>query len=72
MLRDRLQTDFPEVQLDHAQRATDEELALVHSPDYVQTIATGSIDPKAMREIGFPWSEAIGWCHRGRLSCGFF
>ena len=68
MLRDRLQADFPEVQLDQALRASDDELTLVHSPDYVQSIATGSIDPKAMREIGFPWSEAMS--ERARRSVG--
>lgn len=68
MLRDRLQADFPEVQLGQALRASDDELALVHSPDYVQSIATGSIDPKAMREIGFPWSEAMS--ERARRSVG--
>jgi acetoin utilization deacetylase AcuC-like enzyme len=50
MLRDRLQADFPEMQLDQALRASDDELTLVHSPAYVQSIATGSIDPKAMSE----------------------
>jgi acetoin utilization deacetylase AcuC-like enzyme len=59
MLRDRLQADFPEVQLAQALRASDDELTLMHSPDYVQSITTGSIDPKAMREIGFPWNEAM-------------
>lgn len=50
MLRDRLQADFPEAQLAQALRASDEELALVHNPDYVQSIATDNIDPKAMSE----------------------
>lgn len=68
MLRDRLQADFPEVRLDQALLATDDQLALVHSPAYVQSIATGSIDPKAMREIGFPWSEAMS--ERARRSVG--
>ncbi len=68
MLRDRLRADYPEVQMGQALRATDDELALVHSPDYVQAITTGSISPKAMREIGFPWSEAMG--ERARRSVG--
>ena len=68
MLRDRLRADYPEVQMDQALRATDEDLALVHSPDYIQAMTTGSISPKAMREIGFPWSQAMG--ERARRSVG--
>ena len=68
MLRDRLQAEYPEVQMGQALRATDDELTLVHSPDYVQAITTGSISPKAMREIGFPWSQAMG--ERARRSVG--
>jgi acetoin utilization deacetylase AcuC-like enzyme len=68
MLRERLQAEYPKVQLSQAQRATDDELALVHSPAYMQAITTGSISPQAMREIGFPWSEAMG--ERARRSVG--
>jgi acetoin utilization deacetylase AcuC-like enzyme len=34
----------------------------------VQAITTGGISPQAMREIGFPWSEAMG--ERARRSVG--
>jgi acetoin utilization deacetylase AcuC-like enzyme len=68
MLRDRLRSEYPEVQMSQAERATDDELALAHSPAYVQAITTGSISPQAMREIGFPWSEAMG--ERARRSVG--
>lgn len=34
-------------------------LELVHTPDYVESYLTGTIDPKAMRRIGFPWSPAL-------------
>ncbi len=68
MLRDRLRAEYPVVQMRQAVRATDDELALVHSPAYVQAITTGSISPQAMREIGFPWSEAMG--ERARRSVG--
>ncbi len=30
-----------------------------HDPAYVSAILDGSIDPRAMRRIGFPWSEAL-------------
>lgn len=36
-----------------------ELLELVHSPEYVESYLAGTIDPKAMRRIGFPWSEAL-------------
>ncbi|MFT7325451.1 MAG: acetoin utilization deacetylase AcuC-like enzyme [Rhodoferax sp.] len=68
MLHDRLQADYPEIQMGQALRSTDDELALVHSLDYVQAIATGSISTKAMREIGFPWSETMN--ERARRSVG--
>jgi acetoin utilization deacetylase AcuC-like enzyme len=39
--------------------ATLAQLALVHQPAYVEALCTGSIDHKAMRRIGFPWSEFL-------------
>ena len=67
-LRDWLQADMPQVALQVAPPATDGELALCHSPAYIQSIATGSIAPAAMREIGFPWSAAMA--ERARRSVG--
>jgi acetoin utilization deacetylase AcuC-like enzyme len=34
-------------------------LTLVHEPAYVDAYLTGTIDPKAMRRIGFPWSPQL-------------
>lgn len=68
LLRDRLAAEMPEVRLVPAPRATDGELALVHTPGYIQAITDGSIDPKPMREIGFPWSSAMA--ERARHSVG--
>ena len=68
LLRERLQTEYPDVQMSQAQRATDDELMLVHSPAYLRAITTGSISPQAMREIGFPWSESM--VERSRRSVG--
>lgn len=39
--------------------ATREMLTLVHAPEYVDAYLTGSIDAKAMRRIGFPWSPQL-------------
>lgn len=31
----------------------------VHDPQYVRAFLAGTIDPRVMRQIGFPWSEAL-------------
>lgn len=68
LLRDRLADELPEVRLMPALPATDGELALAHRPAYIAAIADGSVDPKVMREIGFPWSPAMA--ERARRSVG--
>jgi len=68
LLRDRLTAEVPGLELKQAMPATDGELALVHSPAYVTSICDGSVDPKLMREIGFPWSTAMA--DRARRSVG--
>lgn len=68
LLRDRLAAEVPEVELMRAEPASDGELALVHTPAYIQGISDGSVDPKVMREIGFPWSQAMA--DRARRSVG--
>jgi acetoin utilization deacetylase AcuC-like enzyme len=68
LLRDQLRWNLPQVTLLPAPAATDGELALVHSPDYVASLVTGAISPGRMREIGFPWSEAM--VERARRSVG--
>lgn len=39
--------------------ATVSTLGLVHDLDYVRTFLDGSLDARAMRRIGLPWSEAL-------------
>jgi acetoin utilization deacetylase AcuC-like enzyme len=68
LLRDRLAAEQPAVRLMPAQPASDGELALAHSPAYIAAISDGSVDPKVMREIGFPWSTAMA--ERARRSVG--
>lgn len=68
LLRDRLADELHEVRLMPAPAATDGELALAHRPAYIAAIADGSVDPKVMREIGFPWSPAMA--ERARRSVG--
>ena len=68
LLRDRLAAEVPDVRLAQAEPASDGELALVHTPAYIQAISDGSVDPKILREIGFPWSPAMA--ERARRSVG--
>ena len=68
LLRDRLAAERPEIRLQQGLPATDGELALAHNPAYIKAICDGSISPQAMREIGFPWSEAMA--ERARRSVG--
>lgn len=35
------------------------QLTLVHDPAYVEAYLTGTLDARAMRRIGFPWSAAL-------------
>jgi acetoin utilization deacetylase AcuC-like enzyme len=45
-----------------------EDLRLVHAPDYVDAVATGSLPHEMQRRIGFPWSPAM--VERARRSVG--
>ena len=67
-LRDRLTHELPGVRMCEAPAASDGELALVHTPSYIQGVATGSLDAALQREIGFPWSPAMA--ERARRSVG--
>lgn len=67
-LRERLAAECPQVRLGQALPASDGELALVHSPAYIQAIQAGTLSAAAQREIGFPWSPAMA--ERARRSVG--
>jgi acetoin utilization deacetylase AcuC-like enzyme len=58
MLRDRLVAEYQGVVLKTASPASDGMLALAHTPEYIRELTSGNIAAPAMREIGFPWSEA--------------
>jgi len=68
LLRERLVGELPEVRLGQAPAASDGELALVHTPAYIEAIAQGTLPAPAQREIGFPWSPAMA--ERARRSAG--
>jgi acetoin utilization deacetylase AcuC-like enzyme len=68
MLRDALSAQLPGVRLVEAPSASDGELAYAHTPAYITAISDGSVPTSVMREIGFPWSEAMA--QRARRSVG--
>lgn len=68
MLRERMAHELPSVQMLEAPRASDGELALAHTPQWIAAISDGTVSPEAMREIGFPWSQAM--VERSRRSTG--
>ncbi len=68
MLREAIAAQLPGVTLLEAPMASDGELALVHTPDYIASLVSGQISAAAMREIGFPWSEFM--VERARRSVG--
>lgn len=56
------------VELLLAPRATRAELLLVHTADYVDGFAAGTLGREAMQRIGFPWSAEL--VERSLRSCG--
>lgn len=68
LLRDRVVNELPGVNLLQAPSASDGELALVHTPAYIEAVSLGSLPAAAQREIGFPWS--LGMAERARRSVG--
>lgn len=60
-LYEQLLTDgvaYPE-QFHTPQRPPQEWIELVHVPEYVQAYCQGTLDAKAQRRIGLPWSSAL-------------
>ncbi|MEO7399837.1 MAG: histone deacetylase [Polaromonas sp.] len=68
LLRDRLVNEYPQLRMAQAPAASDGELALAHTPAYIEAIAQGTLPAPAQREIGFPWSPAMA--ERARRSVG--
>jgi acetoin utilization deacetylase AcuC-like enzyme len=68
LLRDRLTAELPQVELAAAEAATDGELALVHTPTYIQSVVKGTLTDAQQKEIGFPWTPAM--VERSRRSAG--
>ncbi len=68
LLRDRVVAELPQVRMAQAPAASDGELAMVHTPAYIDAITHGTLPAPAQREIGFPWSP--GMSERARRSAG--
>jgi acetoin utilization deacetylase AcuC-like enzyme len=67
-LRQRLAEGLPHLNFGVAPAATDGQLALAHTPNYIQAVVSGSLPAAAQREIGFPWSPQM--VERSRRSAG--
>jgi acetoin utilization deacetylase AcuC-like enzyme len=70
MLRDALLAsgDFSPADIVVPPAARDDEILRAHDGDYLAAIVSGSIDARAMRRIGFPWSAQM--VERSRRSAG--
>ncbi|MFM2399893.1 MAG: hypothetical protein RL341_2050 [Pseudomonadota bacterium] len=68
LLRQRVMAQLPSVTLQEPHAATDGELALAHTPDYIARVAGGTLTAAEVRAIGFPWSTAM--VERSRRSSG--
>ena len=60
--------ELPDVKLSAAEAASDGELALVHTPSYIQSVVQGTLSAAQQKEIGFPWTPAM--VERSRRSSG--
>ncbi len=58
LLRDLVLSEglVPSDRLHSPERATPDELRLVHTPDYVDRLTQGRLTEAEMRRVGFPWS----------------
>ena len=68
LLRDRVASELPTVELVSAAAATDGVLALGHTPDWIERLSLGRLTDLEQRAIGFPWSPAM--VERSRRSVG--
>jgi acetoin utilization deacetylase AcuC-like enzyme len=68
LLRDRVRAEIPGIELVDASAASDGELALAHTPSYINAVSNGFLSAAQQREIGFPWSLAMA--ERARRSVG--
>ncbi len=68
LLREHFEAQPGLIRMQAAPAASEAELALVHTPDYVDAVLLGRLSAAAQREIGFPWSPQMAL--RSRHSVG--
>jgi acetoin utilization deacetylase AcuC-like enzyme len=68
LLRERAEAQVPGLVLAEAPVASDGELALAHTPVYIDAVTQGLLSAAQQREIGFPWSPRM--VERSRRSVG--
>lgn len=70
LLRERVADlqQFHPIELLEPQPATDEQLLLVHTEDYIRRVGRGELSSREIRKLGFPWSEKL--VQRSRRSSG--
>ncbi len=68
LLRAWVVENLPEIDLHVPPPASDGQLALAHTPDYIDRVTRGLLTDKEQRELGFPWSLAM--VERARRSVG--
>jgi len=68
LLREHFERAPGLLRMQPAPAATEGELALAHTPDYVDAVLHGHLSAAQQREIGFPWSESMA--ERSRRSVG--
>lgn len=68
LLREALMAEPGLVRLQAAEAASEGELALVHTPGYLDAVLQGHLSAAQQREIGFPWSPSM--VERSRRSVG--
>jgi acetoin utilization deacetylase AcuC-like enzyme len=67
-LRARVAAECSSIRLLPALPASDGELALAHTPRWIEAVAYGTLTAAEQREIGFPWSPRMA--ERARRSVG--
>ncbi len=68
LLRERVRSELTGVSLHEPEPATNGQLALAHSPQYIERVLQGTLDAAEVRAIGFPWSPEM--VERSRRSAG--
>ncbi|MDN3922810.1 histone deacetylase family protein [Roseateles violae] len=65
LLREHFEARPGLLRMQPAEAASEGELALAHTPDYVEAVLLGRLSAAQQREIGFPWSPqmAARSCH---------